>query len=64
MENKKSDQMNQKMKSTKGAIDRAHIGQLKQSAQEHYQSAQQAQSANRQDVCLKECDAALKLLGT
>ena len=47
MDNKQSDQMQKKLKSTKEAIDKAEDGEKKQSAQKHYQSAQQAQSANR-----------------
>lgn len=62
MENKQSDKMQQKMKSTKEAIEKANDGQKKQSAQTHYQSAQQAQTANKQDECVKECDAAMSEL--
>lgn len=62
MDNKQPDQMQQKMKSTKEAIDKAEDGQKKQSAQKHYQSAQQAQSANKSDECVKECDAAMSQL--
>lgn len=62
MDNKQSDQMDQKMKSTKAAIDKASDGPKKQSAQKHYQSAQQAQTAKKQDECMKECDSAMSQL--
>ncbi len=67
MENKQSQpnqagKMDQKMKSTKEAIDKAHDGQKKQSAQKHYQAAEKAKSSNNESECVRECDTAMKEL--
>ena len=62
MENIEHDKIAKKMKSAKYAIDHAELGQMKQEALKHYEAAEQAQLSNKEDECLKECDAAMKEL--